>query len=90
MGDAELSKIGRHLASIDNSMKELVKIFATLNQNFVDAVKKLEAAGTIVDPEQLTIDEENAETLRRLKVRTTGQDEDWRQSDIAEGYKGDM
>lgn len=41
MGDAELAKIGRHVHGIDASMKELVKVMAALNENFVVFVKKL-------------------------------------------------
>jgi hypothetical protein len=42
MSDAELAKLGRHTASIDESLKQLVRIMSAFNENLVSFYKKLE------------------------------------------------
>lgn len=42
MSDADNARIAKHLGNIDHSIKELVKVFATFNGNFVALIKKME------------------------------------------------
>lgn len=49
MIDATATRIAKHLGSIDHSMKELVKVMATLNENFVTFVKKLDSADIVIE-----------------------------------------
>lgn len=89
MSEADQARIAKSLNSIDHSMRELVKVWAAFNENFVALVKKLEEweAMSVLDTTTEIVttswdnvpdeDKENAETFRRLKTRTSGGHEDW-------------
>jgi hypothetical protein len=44
VSDADAARSAKHLGSIDHSLKELVKVMATLNSNFVELVKAFREA----------------------------------------------
>lgn len=65
MSDADQARGVRALVNIEHSLKELVKVMATLNSNFVAFVDKFSEAEVTVekswDANQLTTDDVNKE-----------------------------
>lgn len=67
MGDADEARKAKSLNNIEHHLKELVKVIATLNQNFVDFAKKANEWEIITDsdfppdPNQLALGEKDKE-----------------------------
>jgi hypothetical protein len=75
MGDADSARIAKHLGCIDHSLKSLVKIFETVNLNFVDFAKKLEEWDTVVTmdtahPNPLQVVQEESKPMTRKEDRS--------------------
>lgn len=65
MIDADSARIAKHLAGIDLSLKQLVRVMETLNKNFVTMVEALkDVDDASVDSGQLTLEDQGSENDR--------------------------
>lgn len=102
MLDAVSKDIRNSTRDIAGGVRELVKVLTAVNDNLVAGVKSIRelnetlkqtqnpgivsAVGTLVDPMSNARVDEAMETFRRLRARTTGAVEDWREEE--EGVEG--
>lgn len=77
MGDADAARSAKHLGEISHSLKQLVKIFETVNLNFVAFARKLEEmdATVIMDtthpvPTPLKTVQEESKPMTRKEDRS--------------------
>jgi hypothetical protein len=70
MGDAELANQARSLKSIDHTLKELVKVVATMNENLVVAIKTV--THLFEEWEKLSSEADDKPSFKKVRSKTFG------------------